>query len=163
MALFLYRKIKRPVYFVLDALNRMGKNLLFLDANTVVTENEANEKILVCYYPCYVNPSHILDYAYARELIKQRTIRITGFEHGLYQVKTYVYDRESTSVSKAFEELGKQSFLNDEEVEYLEGSLMPKLHISEENIKGDYLLHENIAFNGILVVKFRRIGESGNS
>lgn len=157
MALFLYRKVKRPVYFVLDALNRMGKTLLFMDENTVVTENGANEKVFASYYPCYINPSHILDYAYAREFVKQRTIKITGFEHGLYQIKTYVYDRESTSISRAFEKIGKQSFLDNEELEFLEGSLAPALHISEEIIKGDYLLHENIAFNGIMVVKFRKI------
>lgn len=158
MALFLHYKIKRPAFFVVEALNALGEELLHQGDNLYVTANEQNEIILAAYYPCYVNPAFSLDYTYVRETTLQRSLRLTGLEPGRYRIKTYLYDRAGTSVLSMVENIGGPGFLDADVMEYLEGAAAPRIQITEEDISDEYAAEMNLPFNAICVVRIRKVG-----
>ena len=149
MALFMHYKIKRPIYFGVEALNRMGSELLFKDEGIIVTKNGRKEVPIVVFNPCYVNPTFSLDSSYINKESLKRHIKITGLEPGMYLIKAIIFDSMDTHFYYRWVNAGYPDFSDMDVINYLENSVLPEIKISEEYINEEYCFDAENAFNGV--------------
>lgn len=157
MAVFIYYKIKRPIYFGVEALNRMGSNLIFKDEGIVVTKSGGKELTIVVFNPCYVNPTFTLDSSYIAKESLKRHIEITGLQPGAYLIKTMTFDSMEAHFYYKWINAGFPDFSDVDVIDYLENSVLPKIKISNENIRGRYGFDSENTFNGVSLYVLKKI------
>lgn len=156
LALFLFFQARRPVFFVLDALRRMGQDLLYRGQYVLATGNGGGGFNILVYYPCYVDPMYSLDDGYMEYVKKRFLIRLTGLKAGTYQFKCFTFDKDSAGIFRWWEKSGSSGVKDPDFIEYM-NALGPDLFLYVQQIDGSYTLSPTLSFNGIILYQVKRI------
>lgn len=157
LALYLYYTIKRPVYFVLEVLNRLGEEIIYRKEDVIVTKNKEDEFVVVVFHPCYVNPAYSVDPAYVSDSNHRVEVCLTGLVEGNYQIKTLIYDKESAGIFNRWGNAGFPNFMDTDIIDYLENAVVPDIMLVERNIRGRCRLRTKLTFNGVVLFTVKKI------
>jgi len=156
LGLFLLKKIKRPVYFVLEAFNYVSGRLVFYNNNLVVTKKGEDEFHIVIYSPYYMNPLYSVDLFLIEHEIHQITLSLQGLAPGSYRIKRFIFDQGSAGIFNRWSGAGLPD-LNDPDVtEYLERVVQPDFYFLEQKIDGECSLHASLTFNGLVLYVIKK-------
>ncbi len=149
---------KRPVYFVVEALMRMGNEVLFESDHILTTMNDEGEIIIMVWNPSFLNPSYCLDNSNVdHESIKLK-IELTGVEKANYRFKKININRDTSGAVARLMAAGYPDINDKDAIEYLNSAPGKELTVFEEKISdGAYTLESTVKFNGIIVYIMKRI------
>lgn len=156
LALYLYYTIKRPLYFVIEAVDRLGRELLFKKDGVIVTKTDDGDFVIIMYHPCYVSPVYAVDPVYISESSHQIELVLEGLEKGDYQIKTLLFDKERTDIFSCWENAGYPDFMDRDIVNYLERAVIPEITLVKKKVKNRYHLRANLTFNGVALFEIRK-------
>jgi len=156
LALYLYYKIRRPVFFILEALERIGNEVIIKNDHVFVTKKGDNEYAVLFFHTCYVNPSLSIDPIFIKENNIQIELELSGLSAGKYQVKTFLLDQDNAGVFNRWEHAGFPDFMDSDVVEYLERAVIPNLIVKDVTIDTTYCLKEEMTFNGVVFSLIRK-------
>lgn len=156
LGLFFTKKIKRPVYFVLETFNYVSGSLVFYNNNLVVTKEREDEFHIVIYSPYYMNPLYSVDLYLIEHEIHQITLSLQGLAPGTYRIKRFIFDQGSAGIFNRWSGAGLPD-LNDPDVtEYLERVIHPDFYFLEQKIDGECSLHTSLTFNGLVLYVIKK-------
>jgi len=150
LSLYIFHKARRPVYSVIEALNRMYANIIFVDENIIAARNDFEEYTVLLWNPCYINPASCHDSAileYHEKLIK---LTINGLSEKPYIFKKIIMDREHSGMLGRHYEVGYPDFMDQEVIEYMQYSPTKGLAIFEDKATdGSYTISEKLSYNSV--------------
>ena len=158
LALYLYGQTRRPVYYVLELFRRMGKDVLYEDSedHIAVTRNGAGEWVVLAWNPSFLNPRYCLEDSHLKQEARNVRIRVCGLQKGKYRIKRVVLERDSSGLQAEYIRSGYPDTSDPDVHRYMQETLGKKLYFSEEWIgTGEYLISDEIGFNGIIMYVFR--------
>lgn len=157
LALFLQPYIKRPIYFVLQAIGRMQGETLLKNDNILVTRVREGEYAMLFFIPQYVNPLYSIDTAFVEQQVVTIPVELTGLPAGHYRMKRFVYDKGKAGVFNWWA-MTDMSDLKDPDVRgHLESAIQPDFSVGELEIKSTLSLHVEISFNGIVLIHLQKL------
>ncbi|SET69638.1 AraC-type DNA-binding protein [Lacrimispora sphenoides] len=151
LGMFLLKKVKRPVFFVLETFNYVNGGLIFYDNNIVVTKEGEEEFHIVIYSPYYMNPLYSVDLYLIEHEIHQITLILQGLVPGNYRIKRFIFDQGSAGIFNRWSGAGLPDFNDTDVVEYLERVIQPDLYFLEQKVDGECSLHASLTFNGLVL------------
>jgi len=134
--------IKKPAYYAYYFLNYMGKYLINIDENSIVTTNAHNSYYIACHnyrhlnYKYYLKPEDEVELERMYRLFEdngmvQLNYQLTNIKNGRYKIKTYAISQDNGSVQEEWRKMGLSDHLNKQEVEYLKRICTPYIQIQE--------------------------------
>ena len=157
LALYMCYKIKRPVFFILEALLRAGGDILFQSQDILITRNQGNEYAVLLNHPCYVNPSYSVDPVFLQQNHTRMGIDLKGLPPGQYRIKTFTMDQGSSGIFNQWGNVGFPDMMDSDVVQYLEQAIVPDLKVEETEITDYYRVEERVTFNGVVLKLFRQL------
>ena len=151
LGLFLLKKIKRPVYFVLEAFNYVSGRLVFYNNNLVAAKEGEDEFHIVIYSPHYMNPLYSVDLYLIEHEIHQITLSLQGLAPGTYRIKRFIFDQGSAGIFNRWSGAGLPDLNDPDVIEYLERVVQPDFYFLEQKIDGECSLHTSLTFNGLVL------------
>jgi xylan 1,4-beta-xylosidase len=151
LGLFLLKKVKRPVYFVLETFNYVNGGLIFYDNNIVVTKEGEEEFHIVIYSPYYMNPLYSVDLYLIEHEIHQITLILQGLIPGNYRIKRFIFDQGSAGIFNRWSGAGLPDLNDPDVVDYLERVIQPDFYFLEQKVDGECSLHASLTFNGLVL------------
>lgn len=160
LALFLYGMSRRPVYYVLEIIQRIGNEILYenQEEHILLTRNSSGEFIVLMWNPCFLNPCYCLDDSHLEQEAKSVQIELLDIPNGKYRIKKIVLERDSSGVQAEYIRSGYPDTSDPDVHQYMLSSSAKKLTFYEEKIEsGYYHISEKIGFNGIIMYIFRQL------
>ena len=157
LALYMCYQIKRPVFFILEALRRAGSEVFFRNQDVLVTRNEGHEYAILLSHPCYVNPSYSVDPVFLQRNSNRIQIDLKGLKPGTYRIKTFTMDQGSSGIFNQWGSVGFPDLMDPDVVEYLEQAIVPELRVEELEITDHCLIEEGVTFNGVVLKLIREL------
>lgn len=157
LALYMCYKIKRPVFFILEALLRAGGDILYQSQDVLITQNQGNEYAVLLNHPCYVNPSHSIDPVFLQQNSTRMMIDLKGLPSGRYRIKTFTMDQGSSGIFNQWGSVGFPDMMDPDVVEYLEQAIVPELRVEETDITDNCRVEESVTFNGVVLKLIRQL------
>ncbi|WP_367568483.1 helix-turn-helix domain-containing protein [Lacrimispora sp.] len=156
LGLFWVKKVRRPVYFVLEALNRLKGQMVFCGDSIMVTREGTDEFCIAVYHPYYMNPLYSVDFYFIEHEIHQITILLQGLRSGTYRMKRFIFDQGNAGVFGRWLGVGMPDLNDPEVIDYLEHAIYPECYFWDQEITGSYSLHTNLTFNGLVLYTIKK-------
>ena len=157
LSLFVYRNIRRPLFFVLRALASLKDLVVVQNDDYILTRNSTDDIALLLYNSCYVNPFLALDNIRKNSYTKEIIFRITGMPAGRYRIRKYLMDKDNGSLYHSWVKLNFSSPLNEEEIDgYLENISNPSALLYEESTEGELLIRQELSMNATALFLIKR-------
>lgn len=152
LSLFLYKNIRRPLFFALRSLMMLEPQVFFFEDNILVTGNGKGSFAILMYHPCYTDPFQSLDNVVGSSSVRDVSLILNHMQKGKYHLKSILLDRDNGSL---YNNWLKMNFCNpleeDDIVEYLENFCNPSIALSEEEIEGTYEIRQTLTLNAISI------------
>lgn len=131
--------IKKPSFYAFEFLNKLGKNILKIGNNYVVTRDLTQTIICLCfnhreysYYYYLKKENEHLDLSKVFQSEEKERIEFTVEElddNKEYIIKEEVINSNNGSIQDEWRLLGNQEELGKEEIQYLKNICIPKIYI----------------------------------
>ncbi|MBO1000883.1 helix-turn-helix domain-containing protein [Bacillus sp. SD075] len=157
IALLYYYQIKRPAFFNMQLIAKIGLEILAEGEDFVLTKGKQGYQLAI-YNNSYVNPTYSVESFFLSSLTKVKKIMISGLPSGTYQIRKYILDRNNGAFYFNWLNLNQQYIYDQEIIDYLKQRAYPDLQIYEENIVSELLLQSNLTLNAIHVIEIRPLG-----
>lgn len=134
--------IKKPAFYAIEFMNRLGSNIIDKGENYIITANNHNGYYIACH-----NYKHFNYYYYLKDEdeIKPReqgrifndydnlrlNFQLKNLLNGQYNVKTYSISRQNGSVLDEWIKMDEIGDLGKDEVDYLKRISTPRLSIKQ--------------------------------
>lgn len=135
LSVFLYGKLKRPLYFAMFFLQKIGQEIIETGPGYMLTK-EGEEVQLLVYNPCYIKPLYSVNNFLVQNQTKHWTIRLKGLIQGDYLVRHYSLDKDHGGIYNDWLRVGGYKELDQELIEHLEKKIMPKFELLKEPVEG---------------------------
>jgi len=142
--------IKKPSYYAYYFLNLMGRYLISVDSNSIVTTNGHNSYYIACHnyrhfnYKYYLKSEDELEQEVMYQLFEdnsllQLTYQLSNIKNGRYKIKTYSINEDYGSVQETWRRMGLNNQLTKQEVDYLKRICIPHIQIKEYEVRDNVL------------------------
>jgi xylan 1,4-beta-xylosidase len=142
--------IPKPAFFAYQLLGRLGNQLISQGDGYILTKNSKGYQLLLYHY-CHYDRLYCMNQHANIDLenrynvfLNQNPIEMKFFmnelKKGTYKVRQYQLNRQYGSSFDKWVEMGAPELMNQEDIDYLIHSSIPKLKISEVRIEEDYIL-----------------------
>ncbi|MEF2096439.1 helix-turn-helix domain-containing protein [Bacillus sp. CFBP9009] len=157
IALLYYYQIKRPAFFNMQLIAKIGQEILAEGEDFILTKGKQGYQ-LALYNNSYVNPTYSVESFFLSSLTKEKKIMISGLPSGTYQIRKYILDRNNGAFYFNWLNLNQQYIYDQEIITYLKQRAYPDLQIYEENIVSELLLQSTLTLNAIHLFEIRPLG-----
>lgn len=133
--------IKKPSFYAFEFLNKLGRNILKVGNNYIVTRNSYGALICLCfnhreysyYYYMKKENEHLnLSKVFQSEEREKIEFSIGRFDdEKTYIIKEEVVNRNHGSIQDEWRLLGNQEELKSEEIQYLNKICIPKIYMKQ--------------------------------
>lgn len=156
-ALFLFQKLKRPVYFALTLLDHLGDEIIRQKDNLIATRDASGDLSILAMNPCYFKPSYASDRSFTDSVRRAFTIRLKHIQ-GHHIIERYHMDCHQTAVYDRWANMGFPTIIDRHVMEQLDKTVNIDYSIYEENITQECKLSVTLEFNEAAIVRVRRRG-----
>ncbi|RJG23988.1 helix-turn-helix domain-containing protein [Paenibacillus thiaminolyticus] len=146
LSVFLYEKLKRPLFFVLQMFDRLGSEMLHIEEGCIFTR-EGEERQLLVYNACYMDPLYSIDDFLTRVRNKRLEIDLSGLPARSYQLKQYLLDKDHGGIYHEWLRLGAPRELDAEMLRYLERKILPEVRTDRRFLPDGLNLHASLTMN----------------
>lgn len=142
--------MKKPAYFVLEYMNRLGKYLLGKGKQYIITSNGENDYYMLLFHPqnfshmYYIKDENDFSieeqetlYEPAKNLLVQ--INLDHIRDGEYTVKQKMLGEDTGNVFGEWKKMGCVSELSREDIAYLEQISVPHISVSRQKAENGRL------------------------
>jgi hypothetical protein len=158
LALFFYDRVRRPLYYLLNMINRLGDRVVFRSDKLIVTSAADGEYAALIVNPCYFDPLYSVEESYvAMESIRVEA-RLSDIPRGRYRFKVFIFEKKHSSAFDRLSRVGLMSVDDEDTEDYLERAILPEFNIFEDDIDSVYTLAPELGYNGVALYLFKRIG-----
>ncbi|MGG0792128.1 helix-turn-helix domain-containing protein [Peribacillus simplex] len=157
IALLYYYQIKRPAFFNMQLIAKIGLEILAEGEDFVLTKGKQGYQLAI-YNNSYVNPTYSVEGFFLRSLTKEKKIMISGLPSGIYQIRKHILDRNNGAFYFNWLNLNQQYIYDQEIITYLKQRAYPDLQIYEENIDSDLFLQSTLTLNAIHLFEIKPLG-----
>ncbi|MFJ9382377.1 helix-turn-helix domain-containing protein [Peribacillus sp. NPDC101481] len=157
IALLYYYQIKRPAFFNMQFIAKIGQEILAEGEDFILTKGKQGYQLAI-YNNSYVNPTYSVESFFLSSLTKEKKIMISGLPSGTYQIRKYILDRNNGAFYFNWLNLNQQYIYDQEIIAYLKQRAYPDLQIYEENIASELLLQSTLTLNAIHLFEIRPLG-----
>ncbi|WP_185150839.1 helix-turn-helix domain-containing protein [Peribacillus simplex] len=157
IALLYYYQIKRPAFFNMQLIAKIGLEILAEGEDFVLTKGKQGYQLAI-YNNSYVNPTYFVESFFLRSLTKEKKIMISGLPSGIYQIRKHILDRNNGAFYFNWLNLNQQYIYDQEIITYLKQRAYPDLQIYEENIDSDLFLQSTLTLNAIHLFEIKPLG-----
>ncbi|CAK6474578.1 HTH-type transcriptional activator RhaS [Peribacillus frigoritolerans] len=157
IALLYYYQIKRPAFFNIQLIAKIGLEILAEGEDFVLTKGKQGYQLAI-YNNSYVNPTYSVESFFLSSLTKEKKIMISGLPSGTYQIRKYILDRNNGAFYFNWLNLNQQYIYDQEIITYLKQRAYPDLQIYEENIESELLVQSTLTLNAIHLFEIRPLG-----
>lgn len=130
--------IKKPAFYAFDFMNHMGKYLLGVNENSIITDKGHNNFAIACHNYRHLNYKYYLKNEDEISIDKQYQLfedhkelkidyQIAGILNGSYQVTIYYLNQLNGSVQDEWGKMGYSKHLAKNEIEYLNRICTPHI------------------------------------
>lgn len=158
--------LKKPSYFAYYLLSKLGKEILKIGNEYIVTRHREDVQILAYNYAYFdelflKGDTSLLTeteryLVYEDKGLKKVKIYISGLI-GKYKIIRYKLNRENGSSFDEWINMGAPENITNEELEYLKGKARPKMDVEYIEIDEDYKEEMYIPVHGIELVVFKKM------
>lgn len=137
LGMFTYNGIRKPVYYALRLLAKLGDTLISSGDGYFLTRRGENYQLMLYHYRHYSDlyaAGEIFDMTFtdrytpfAPEQKRDFELRIEGLAEGEWHIREYTLNRQSGSCFDKWVEMGAQPLESGEEIELLKGLSQPML------------------------------------
>lgn len=158
LCLYLYGLLKKPVFFLLELINKIGDEILLYDNDILLSKNN-DEYQLLLMNPCYIDPSYSIDKYIIDNNRISLSIVLRGFEkeNREYAIKKYTLDKDHGGIYNEQLKLGSIEEFDNEFQSYLERIVTPKIEIIKEEINYEFTVNTNLTINAIEIYNFKKL------
>lgn len=156
MSVFLYLKLKRPLYFALQFLRRLRGEVLHLGSNHILTRNEGSYRLLL-YNASHLDPIHAINSYQIHYETKNIHVQLKNLPKSRYSIRKYILDKDHGSVYNDWIQIGDHSELDAEQLEYLAQKTLPQFQLSKEDILDTYEFESLLTINACHLYVFQSI------
>ncbi|WP_195574231.1 helix-turn-helix domain-containing protein [Paenibacillus sp. 1001270B_150601_E10] len=146
LSVFLYERLKRPLFFVLHMFDRLGSEVLHLEEGCIYTR-EGEEQQLLVYNACYMDPFYSIDDFLTRVRNKRMEVSLSGLPARSYQMKQYLLDKDHGGIYHEWIRLGAPRELDAEMLTYLERKILPEVRTERRFLPDDLNLQASLTMN----------------
>ncbi|MFE5429787.1 helix-turn-helix domain-containing protein [Peribacillus simplex] len=157
IALLYYYQIKRPAFFNMQLIAKIGLEILAEGEDFVLTKGKQGYQLAI-YNNSYVNPTYSVEGFFLRSLTKEKKIMISGLPSGIYQIRKHILDRNNGAFYFNWLNLNQQYIYDQEIITYLKQRAYPDLQIYEENIDSEVFLQSTLTLNAIHLFEIKPLG-----
>lgn len=152
LALYMMDDVRRPIYPVLEAMTRLGTNIIHEDKNILVSHNDKGEYGILIWNPKYLNPSYSLDDSTTESLTRNIELKLVNIDPGIYQVKKVTCNKEHSGAITQIVNAGYPDFTDMDVFDYIQYNIANGLTVYEGNIyNGSYVLNTNLLYNSVIL------------
>ena len=152
LSLYLIDEVRRPIYTMLEIVQRLGTEVIYQDDGVLVTLNSNQEYNLLVWNAQYLNPSYSMDDSTTESLCKNINIELVNVPPGTYQIKKVTCNKENSGVITQIMNAGYPDFSDREVFNYIKYNIAHGLNVYEESIlTGSYVLNTNLSYNGVVL------------
>jgi len=133
--------IKKPVFYAFRFLRKLGRELLKIGNNYIVTKDSSGRIVCLCYnqraYSYYYYFKDVTEYKDLSKLFQSEEkvileMEITDLEKdGEYLIKEEVVNSMNGSIQDEWKTLGNQEELGKSEIQYLKNVCIPKIYMKQ--------------------------------
>lgn len=157
LSIFLYNRIKRPVFFVLSFLDKMEGFVIKEDVGYLLTKKGSN-LFLLLYNPSFLNPRASVDRFSVDETAKKINVLLGNISKGDYILKRYLLDKDHGGV---YNQLLQISSLKDASKEWenqLEQKIIPLFTTEHIVLQSEELsFSSHLSFNALELIQLRKM------
>ncbi|MCR8643989.1 helix-turn-helix domain-containing protein [Paenibacillus sp. N1-5-1-14] len=146
LSLFMYGELKRPLYFVLQLMDRLASDILLTEEGVLITREEDKLYVLV-YNTCYSDPIHSIDQFLTRSQNKQLHLVIEGLESRTYLMKEYLLDKDHGGIYNEWLKVGSPVDIDAECADYLTRKIVPAMYMKRQYVQDTLKLTSNLTIN----------------
>jgi xylan 1,4-beta-xylosidase len=158
LALFFYGRAKRPPYYLLHLMDKLGNAAACRNERLVVTSAGPGEYAALVANPCYFDPLYSVEEAYVAMESVRVEARLTDIPKGRYRFKAFIFEKKHSSAFDRWSKVGYPNLNDEDATDYLEHAILPELNIFEDDIDSSYTLSPELGYNGVALYLFRKIG-----
>lgn len=160
LSLFLYKTVKRNLFFVAGFLDSFRECLVYSDEHVICTSGNGTEAVYTffLYNPQYMDPFDSLDNLRAKNYDISLNIRCINLIPGFYRIKKTILNRDSGSTYLKLLKGECSQALNIEEFdEYLENSVYPEVVLYEAEISEAYSFFQDLPLNSVAYYVMKKL------
>jgi beta-xylosidase/AraC-like DNA-binding protein len=157
LALFFGGRVKRPPYYLLYIMEKLGKDAVCRSEKVIVTAAGPGEYAVLISNPCYFDPLYSIEETYVVTESVRVEVKLTDIPKGRYRFKVFLFDKRHSSVFDRWSKLGFPSLNDEDAADYLERAALPELNIFEDDIDAGYTLAPELGYNGVALYLLARV------
>jgi Beta-xylosidase len=146
--------IRKPAFYGISFLNRLGTYILGKNNNSIITTNLHDTYSILCHhyehpnYKYFVKEEDNIRISEISEFFDNDTVKmyftINGVKNGAYTIKTRTVSKENGSVLDEWVRMGLSDNLNSQDIDYLERICVPRISIETTGISNNCIHLETI-------------------
>ena len=156
LSLFLIDLVKRPVYFILNFIDKMNNKLHLINDNIQISKNDENY-YLIASNQYYYNPLYSIVENYTSINTKNINVILKGMKTGKYLVKKFVLDNENGGDFDLLLNAIKFRFLDKEILSNVVNKNNPSLEIYEMEVHEEFNMRLSISSNAVVLYEMKKI------
>ncbi|GEM_PF-4264983 len=158
LSVFMYRLLRRPVYFCIDFIRRLQGQVIDVGDGYMLTKRDGEYQLLV-YNSSYIDPVATVDNYQIKIMSEQLNVKLTDIDPGVYRIRHYILDKDHGGIYNEWVRAGSFEDLDQEMVTYLEERIKPKFVIVDRRVKedGDLVLSTILTLNACQLFSLRKL------
>ncbi len=156
LSLFIIGLAKRPVYFVLQFIDKTGNNLRDISEDIKVSKGN-NAYYIMVSNQYYYNPLYSIRENYFSINRKNIKAIIGGIDPGKYIIKKLLLNKDHGGKFELVLNISNTKFIDQEILSSLENTNRPTLTIFERDMSDGYNMDINVSSNAVILYEIKRI------
>lgn len=156
LSLFLIDLVKRPVYFILNFIDKIQNKLYLINDNIHISKSDENY-YLIASNQYYYNPLYSIIENYTSINTKNINIIVKGMITGKYLVKKFVLDNANGGDFGLLLNAINLRFLDNEILSNVLNKNNPSLEIYERDISAEFNMRLSISSNAVVLYEIKKI------
>lgn len=156
LSLFIIGLVKRPVYFVLQLIDKAGKNLLTISEDIKINKWKGAYYIMVSNQ-YYYNPLYSIRENYISINRKNINAIISGIQPGRYIIKKLLLNKDNGGKFELILSVSNTKFIDNEILSNLEDANRPALSIFERDMSDGYNMNISVSSNAVILYEIKGI------
>lgn len=155
LSLYLYLKIRRPLFFVLSFFDRIKGELIYQNERASVFRYE-DEIFLLIYNNCIVDPALTISNSYIQYQSLKLNFCLSELSSDSYLIKKYTLDKDHGGVYNDWVRVGGITGLDCELMSYLEKKVIPKIELDiVDTVNQVIMIDTKLSFNACQLIHVR--------
>ena len=156
LSLYVMALVKRPVYFVLQLIDKSGNNLRAISEDIKIGKGN-NSYYMMVSNQYYYNPLYSIRENYFSINRKHINAIISGIQPGRYIIKKLLLNKDYGGKFELILNITNTRFIDHEILSSLENTNRPSLSIFERDMSDGYNMDINVSSNAVILYEITKL------